>query len=283
MINLADAIRNSEQFAGISLNIPKFTGYADYMSFKCDMENNTRGNLETTDGINCDKCLNRGYIAILDSQLNICQRECSCMKQRRSVKLMRSSGLGELLKTKTFDTFTAVENWQDTAKKRCMDYAGTTGCEWLYIGGQSGCGKTHLCTAVCAELMKNGASVRYFLWNDLLHKLEAVRYDKKGRYMQIIDELKEPEVMYIDDFLKTSGGNGNVNQTPTQSALEIAFELINQRYIARKKLIISSEFLINDIAGFDRATAGRINEMTDPRHKILVNLDKGKDYRIRHV
>ena len=45
-------------------NIPvpnvSFSGN-NYLKWQCDMFNRTVGNLNENDGINCDKCLNRGY------------------------------------------------------------------------------------------------------------------------------------------------------------------------------------------------------------------------------
>ena len=43
----------------------------------------------------------------------------------------------------------------------------------VFIGGQVGAGKTHLCTAMVGEFLKRGISAKYMLWRDDALKLKA--------------------------------------------------------------------------------------------------------------
>lgn len=58
-------------------------------------------------------------------------------------------------------------------------------------------------------------------------------------------------VLYIDDFLKGSVSEADLN---------LAYQLLNARYNAARRTIISSELSIGEIAGYDEAIAGRIFE-----------------------
>ena len=67
-------------------------------------------------------------------------------------------------------------------------------------------------------------------------------------------KLKTVSVLYIDDFLKCRGA-------PSDSDINIAFELLNARYNNTKlTTIISTERSISEILGLDEALGSRIVE-----------------------
>lgn len=82
-------------------------------------------------------------------------------------------------------------------------------------------------------------------------------------------------ILYIDDFLKS-----NSNNSKFSDELNFAFEIINSRYNANKKTIISSELLISDINKYDSALAGRIAEKS-AGFTIQIQKDDNKNYRLR--
>ena len=79
-------------------------------------------------------------------------------------------------------------------------------------------------------------------------------------------------MLYIDDFLKS--------HKHTDSELNIAFEVINGRYVSRKLTIISSEMTLSDIYNADEAIAGRIREMCG-ENVIAISADTKKNIRQR--
>lgn len=99
--------------------------------------------------VDCPICKNKGLIARLDDGYEK-MTECSCMKQREAFRNIELSGLSDTLTENTFDKFVATEQWQQHAKRKAQAYADNP-VGWLYIGGQSGSGKTHLCTAICGS------------------------------------------------------------------------------------------------------------------------------------
>ena len=54
---------------------------------------------------------------------------------------------------------------------------------WFFVGGQSGCGKTHICTALVGGFIKLGFSVRYLVWQEDSARLKAAILD--GSYATI--------------------------------------------------------------------------------------------------
>ena len=120
----------------------------------------------TLTGWDCPRCRNRGNIAIAGADGSISVGECACMKTRRCVWEMEKSGLKDVIREKTFDAFEALEDWQKTIKDGALRYAGDPK-GWLLLSGQSGSGKTHLCTAVCRQRLLAGDPVRYMPWREI--------------------------------------------------------------------------------------------------------------------
>lgn len=246
----------------------------------CDRINADAGRLNVKDGIDCPECKNRGYfMEVRESDffgvkmLTTATRKCRCMAKRISVARIRNSGLGDALKKCTFDTFKTDEAWQAMAKQKALDFVAKRG-RFFYIGGQTGCGKTHLCTAMVGELMNAGLNSRYMLWQDSAAKLKASIMDAEA-YEREMSKLKTVYVLYIDDFLKPISGN-----RPTDADIRLAYELINARYNADCITIISSERHASEIVEIDEAIGGRILEYANG---FIVNIARkpGRNYRLR--
>ena len=75
------------------------------------------------------------------------------------------------------------------------------------MGGQSGAGKTHLCTAVTVHYIRKGKEARYMLWRDEIAQIKAIVTDSAA-YAARMDALKKTPVLYIDDLFKGSLKDG---------------------------------------------------------------------------
>ena len=243
---------------------------------KADTINNTAGKLT---GHNCPKCLNRGNIAIPREDGGVFFRECDCMKVRRCVWEMERSGLKNIIREKTFDAFTATEEWQKAIKAGAMVYADNPG-GWLLFCGQSGSGKTHLCTAVCRQCLLAGDEVRYMPWRDKVVELKAMSLDNERR-SEIIDGYKTAQILYIDDLFKV-GKAADGSSNPTGADISFAFEIINHRYINRLPTIISTEKTPQELVEIDEATGSRIIELAGS-NVYLIARDTKRNYRLRDI
>lgn len=238
---------------------------------KCRWFNETLGNLTDQP---CSLCLNRGAIAVVrNGQMAI--KECSCMEHRRSLRRMKQSGLSDLLHECTFERFKVNTSWQQTLLEMTQNFlAQTDSGQWLYLGGQVGCGKTHLCTATAIELSKNGLSVRHMQWRSDIIPLKA-NVNDANTYAKLINPLKEAQVLYIDDFFKVESG-----KFPTPADVNVAFELLNYRYNQRDKVtILSGELTIDQIIAIDEAVGSRIYQKTKGFCGIVAK-DPTKNYRL---
>lgn len=232
--------------------------------------NAEEGALHKLDGIQCEKCRNKGVIYYFDGDYFM-NHQCECMKQRLMKRRMTESGLGRLLERCTFDSYRTDEPWQNIVKELAMKYSSEPNRMWLFVSGQPGSGKTHICTAVCNHLIQNGNQVSYKIWGDLFRELDANVYHYEVR-QRIIEDIRNAEILYIDDFLK--------NYKAYSKMAAIAFDVINERYNVRKPLILSTEYTLEEIKSIDTALAGRIDEMTY-HSKIQIREAKERDIRTR--
>ena len=183
------------------------------------------------------------------------------------MRRLECSGLKELVGRYTFDSFKTPQHWQAQAKQKATDYLTAPKGTWFFIGGQSGAGKTHLCTAICGSLIDGGKDLFYFKWREESPRLKALINDA-DRYEKEMKKLSDIPVLYIDDFLKGSVSDADIN---------LAYALLNDRYNTGRRTIISSERSIEDIARIDEAIAGRIYE----RAKGYCLLTQKVNYRLK--
>lgn len=250
--------------------------------FRVDSFNEAAGNLHEEDGYKCKACRNKGLIMRAvqqdDGIWNSVSRECKCMSVRRTIKRMKRSGLKNIISDYTFDKFEASEDWQKTIKEAAVCYAKEPE-GWFFIGGQSGAGKTHICTAICREFLLGGRAVKYMLWRDDVVKIKNAVTDHE-EYNRLIEQYKKIDVLYIDDLFKTGKAPDGKKQAPTPADVNAAFEILNYRYNDPALLtIISSECTINDILDIDEAVGGRIFERA--KRSFSINGDRKKNYRLR--
>lgn len=244
--------------------------HTEYEARRVAMMNQTPGKLT---GYDCPRCLNRGGNYKLENGYITFVR-CSCEAIRRSIRRAEKSGLGDLLERHTFDGFQAPEQWQAKAKKLAQEYAAAP-VGWFVASGASGSGKTHLCTAICRQLLGNGRAVRYELWRETAQKLKATVLDGDER-SKLMAPLKNTEILYLDDFLKTARGT-----TPTKADVELAFDIIGARYNTKLLTLLSTELTVDDLLDLDVALGSRIYEMCRNGAQYLSFMGENKNWRLR--
>lgn len=238
----------------------------DYERRRVERENQKPGHLT---GIDCPICRNRGIVWVLDEKhITPIMKRCECMDRRAAESRIKKSGLTDALQGLTFQTYAAREKWQLDIKKAAIEY--TRAPEgWFFIGGQVGCGKTHICTAILNELLKNKACV-YMKWRDDVRDIKSKANDEAGS--RLLERFKSAPVLYIDDLFK-----GGI----TEADLNIAFEIINARYNSRTLLtIISTEKYINELIDLDEGIGSRIAQRSHG-YQLEIGRDDRKNVRLR--
>lgn len=211
----------------------------------------------------CKDCHDTGWIRCEIAPGYSGVKECGCVKARRAERLIRRSGLSEALEQQTFDNFDESADYQRGIKSAARRYLETLTSTpddaprkpWLYIGGNPGSGKTHICTAVCGELLKANIEVVYMQWLDDSRRLKA--YVNDPDFDSLCDRYTDCAVLYIDDLFKQAYGG---RPTATDADVRIAFTILNARYLENKPTIISSEWDLQKLIDTDEGTFSRVYE-----------------------
>ncbi len=241
----------------------------EYAQLKADGYNAMPGSLT---GYDCPICHNKGMVMYVADDGECRLRDCECSAKRRSMRYLARSGLSQVLDTYSWDTWECREPWQQKVLDSARDYAEHPE-GWFLAAGRPGTGKTHICTAICGELLRRGREVRYLLWREFTTQAKAVLTDDEA-YRDLVEPMKRVPVLYLDDLFKTGKG-----QEPTAGDCNLAFELINARYADPKKLtIISTELSVPAILDIDEAIGSRIYERAKGHY---ADLSGRKNWRMK--
>lgn len=227
----------------------------------------------------CPVCKNKGLVAFLNEDGAFAVHDCSCRRIRSSRISAVKSGLGELL-NKRVNTFQAEAPWQAQLRERtiafieCFRRQDTPRPKGFVMLGQSGCGKTHLCAAVCNFFIDQGKQVRYMSWLNTADELKILRIEEPASYRRRMEELSCADVLYIDDLFKAKSIQGISERDVT-----LAFEILNHRLNLPEGItIVSSEWLAEDLRKVDTAVAGRLLELSGD---YLLQIPRGDRYNRR--
>lgn len=239
------------------------------------------GNLDAEE-YDCKLCSNRGgYMKPKEREDGECVEvfvPCKCMRIRKIVQKLNRSGLKSVVHKYTFDNYKTDEEWQKKVKDTALRFIADEEHKWFFFGGQSGCGKTAICTAITIHYLKKDMETRYMLWRDDITRIKALVTEAE-EYQSAIEDLKTVSVLYIDDLFKSGAKKGDMQ--PTTADINIAFEIINYRYNNPGLItIISSEYTIRDLLDIDEALAGRIAEKSED-YCINIRKDSAKNYRTK--
>lgn len=211
--------------------------------------------------IDCKICNNQLYI-LSKTERNAVEL-CSCRNQRKIQSMIIKSGLIGDFKTKRFDNFITKDLYQKKPYDSALDFLENIDNlnpinnkkSWFVMSGQYGSGKTHICTAISGQAILMGKSFYYLPFMAVLPRLATdlknFYIDVKNKAEKLLEEIKNVEVLYIDDFLKT------------RENLALIWEIIDYRYINPKLItIISTEKYYEEIKAIDGSLASRIYERT---------------------
>ena len=249
----------------------------EYEEKKLNTYNNSHGNMT---GYECAVCKNRGGIGVITDEGYFAVRNCVCMATRATLKNIERSGLKDLMERYTFDNWQSPKDWQKMIYDRAKSFMEDTGFDskgrFFFIGGQPGSGKTHICTAMVAEMLNKGLSARYCVWDRESKHIKAVVNDDE-EYSRAINPLLKVKVLYIDDFLKVKSG-----AQPTDADVKLSFEIVNYRYNAGLMTIISTEFSPDELLDIDEAMGSRIIERAG-QYALYIGKNRDKNWRLRGV
>ena len=215
----------------------------------------------------CEKCKDSGVITwteIVDDKPYEFGRTCDCYKVQKAAERMeqakQDSNIVGVMWNMRLDTYDGNRGAYEKRIKELAELNLKQPYVWWYIGGRTGTGKTHICTAICSELLRSKREVYYMKWREEARELKALVNDNY-KYAKKLKKLQKVDVLYIDDFLQG---------TVTEADINLAFNIINERYF-------SSELNLAQLAEKSSAIAGRIKEKAG---RYVMNVQGMPDRRL---
>lgn len=252
----------------------------EFSQLKANSYNNTIGRMNENDGVECSICKNKGLIMVsqLYEPYNYyveVMKDCECMAKRRTIMQAQKSGLGDYIKKRSND-YIAEQEWQKEYKNKMIDFCKNHAEDnvWFSIIGQSGAGKTLLCSIIANHLLYNiNRKVIYITWTDFISRLKRdMMGDNANEVSDYLEEIKNVDVLFIDELLK------KYNETD----LKYIIEIINYRYTNNLKTLITSEKTTNELLDIDEATFSRMIEKAG-NYIINIEKDRNKNYRLKNI
>lgn len=183
---------------------------------------------------------------------------CSVARERaeklRVGQMIQASRIPQKLLEATFDAYIPRSGAQRAAKMIAMHCA--EGGDGLQLMGEPGTGKTHLAVAAVLRAIQLGRTAIYVPVVDLLDEIrEKTRSDKIGIYLQT---LRDVDLLAIDDLGM---------QKNTDWVGEKLYQIVNDRYVDKKQIIVTTNARNIDelsymIGTSGRQIASRLSEMT---------------------
>ncbi len=201
-------------------------------------------------------------------------RICSCEQQRILESRFKGAHLPSRLQEQTFSKFSL--DWYSPARKTplgvsereqaaavlhaCQAFVAAVieaprSATGLFLTGQTGLGKTFLCSAICHSLAENGIVPLYIVFSDLISDMRAsFQYDSGDA--DLLATARQAPVLILDDL-----GAEHV----TEYAISRLFDIINYRRNERLPMVISSNLSLTDVASiYSPRVASRIIEACQP-------------------
>lgn len=182
----------------------------------------------------CPKCSDTGYVGI-----DICE----CLRKELIYVSLEASGLYNLVKEQTFDTFSLDYYEKDdkmymtynlnVLKNFAQTFEPKKSGSFLFFGA-TGLGKTHLSSAVACAVIEKGAYVVYESSIKLFGDYEMQRFGSSSYTSDSDDDIErylDCDLLIIDDL-----GCEMTNQF----TITCLYNLINTRMMQHKSTIIST-------------------------------------------
>ncbi len=201
----------------------------------------------------CRECGDTGFVG---------SRECSCRRRALITAGYESSGIGELLRTQTFETFSLSYNGEfpstarnlETVKRYAESFTGD-GDGSLLLVGSTGLGKTHLSSSAARVVIERGFDVFYIKSQNMMSLFEDHQFRRERADEDAVQRCFDCDLLIIDD-LGTEVSNGFTNA--------MLYNVVDTRISRRKGMIINTNLSAAELRKryADRITSRLFGEFT---------------------
>lgn len=196
----------------------------------------------------CSQCNDTGYIG---------SQKCSCLKQQLIDYAYDISNMKVLIEEQTFDKFdlsyygdSKIKNINMTERENIEDIVNISiefcknpeNSKNLLFYGTPGLGKTFISSSIAKEMLDKGYTVIYSGASRLFAAYDDYRFGRMSDTEEFEDLLKlvyDADLLIIDDLGVEMHG---------PSAFQFLFDLINERILNNKRMIISTNLTMEEIS-----------------------------------
>lgn len=217
----------------------------------------------------CELCEDKGYTD---------EGMCPCFRRALALEGLKSSGLGTLLSTQSFDTF-SLDYYQGQDKveaernlRACKKYAEEFSLDkspnLTFIGG-TGLGKTHMSTSIARVVIEKGYDVVYETAQNIMSDFEDDKFSYNRQDEKKADRYMDADLLIIDDL---------GTEAQTQYTVAFLYNILNTRLNSGKKTIISTNL---EQAELHKRYGDRITSRLFGEYIPLIF--RGKDIRMQKL
>lgn len=217
----------------------------------------------------CKRCHGKGFIYVQHGATYE-KIPCVCADSRRALAYLERMGYLDAVKRCSFETFDAYDKVMKWVVDTCKSYAYYPE-GWMFLGGQSGFGKTHLAFAMFGKLIKLHYSPKIMLWIEDSATIKAE--SGTPEYDRLVERYQDADVLIIDDLF---------NVKPSDADIKLARTILDVRYVNNLPTIITSEMMLDEMNEVDDAITGRIAERCEEGHLIQIAQNPERNYRLRN-
>lgn len=207
----------------------------------------------------CEKCNDTGCAET---------KMCDCMKRALILAGYESSGLGKLMQTQTFNSFSLdfyrgkpeifekMKHNFEVIKKFAEEFT-TSKCENLALFGGTGLGKTHLSTAAAKTVIDRGYDVLYVTAVGMIADFEKERFGSgySDTDVESLGRYYDCDLLIVDDI---------GTEVTNQFTVSVLYNVINTRLAKQKSTVISTNLAPSELRSryWDRIASRIFGEYT---------------------
>lgn len=230
-------------------------------------------------GVNfkCNKCKDLGLIEVGVNTY----RKCECRLREELLQRFKNAGVNleevkDIEEYKVYNSLTAKAKLITENYLKEFESIKSKRENGITFMGQAGGGKTFLSLFIAKNLIEAGFNVRYMSYLESIRELKALALNREA-YEKKFNEYVNADILIIDDLFKSKIINGQLKNGLSEADLNNIMPIINQRYLNKKPMIISTECRPQILLELDGATGGRILEAS----KDTVVFDNGCNFRLK--
>ena len=224
---------------------------------------------EDAERYECELCEDKGYVE---------ERMCACFRRALVTESLKNSGLGILLQTQSFETFSLdyyagadkveAERNLRACKKYAEEFSLSSSSNLTFIGG-TGLGKTHMSTSIARKVIEGGFDVVYETAQNIMSDFEDDKFSYGRQDDKKSDRYFDADLLIIDDL---------GTEAQTQFTVAFLYNIINTRLNSGKKTIISTNL---EQAELHKRYGDRITSRLFGEYIPLIF--RGKDVRMQKL